>query len=222
MDIAHKLKSGNGTFQEAFNHLTKLGAIAVEAHGARGSYLAEIDYPMLWRYAGNEWIIGSMPLPYALRYEGWQQLYMLNCNIRITVQHDYQRGALSRGEMVYKGHFHYAVMSLLAAEYFSSLHPDISIIAAYLWAPTHLNMYSSARVPRNQIRRIGVDEISLDVMYLPMMSFRREQPGKGAVTGAQILDLLQEGLFDAIIWNRDGIQAVPDNVILIPLRGDCA
>src|SRR5258708_6712638 len=26
VDIAHKLKSGNGTIQEAFNHLTKLGA----------------------------------------------------------------------------------------------------------------------------------------------------------------------------------------------------
>jgi hypothetical protein len=24
---------------------------------ARGSYLAEIDYPMLWRYAGNEWLV---------------------------------------------------------------------------------------------------------------------------------------------------------------------
>jgi hypothetical protein len=43
---------------------------------------------------------------------------------------------------------------------------------------------------------------------------------KVPVTGAQILDLLQEGLFDAIIWNRDGIQAVPDNMMLIPLRGD--
>lgn len=25
---------------------------------------------MLWGYAGNEWIIGSMPLPYTLHYEG--------------------------------------------------------------------------------------------------------------------------------------------------------
>jgi DNA-binding transcriptional regulator YhcF (GntR family) len=63
MDIARKLKTGNGTIQEAFIHLIRVGAIAVEAHGSRGSYLAEINYPMLWRYAGNEWIISSMPLP---------------------------------------------------------------------------------------------------------------------------------------------------------------
>src|SRR5437870_3607474 len=63
MDLARKLKTGNGTIQEALTLLTKRGAIAVEAHGARGSYLAQIDYPLLWRYAGNDWIIGSMPLP---------------------------------------------------------------------------------------------------------------------------------------------------------------
>jgi len=34
--------------------------------------------------------------------------------------------------------------------------PDISIIARHLWAPTHLKHVLISRVPRNQIRRIGV------------------------------------------------------------------
>jgi hypothetical protein len=66
MDLARKLKTGNGTIQEAFTQLSQLGAIEVESHGARGTYLAQIDYPLLWRCAGNEWIVGSMPLPYTL------------------------------------------------------------------------------------------------------------------------------------------------------------
>ena len=123
--------------------------------------------------------------------------------------------------MVRKGHFHYAVMSLLAAEHFSSLHPGVSIIARLpmgSYAPEHVLI---SRVPRNQIRRIGVDETSLDVMLLTDDEFQGEHNlEKVPVAEAQILDLLQEGLFDAIIWNRDGIQTVPDNVILIPLRGD--
>jgi hypothetical protein len=222
VDIAHKLKSGNGTIQEAFNHLTKLGAIAVEAHGARGSYLAEIDYPMLWRYAGNEWIIGSMPLPYALRYEGLATaLYAQLAASGLPFNMTYQRGALSRGEMVRKDHFHYAVMSLLAAEHFSSLHPEISIIARLPMGSYASEHVLISRVPRDQIRRIGVDETSLDVMLLTDDEFQGEHNlEKVPVTGAQILDLLQEGLFDAIIWNRDGIQSVPDNVRLISLRGD--
>lgn len=222
MDFARRLKTGNGTIQDAFNHLTKLGAIAVEAHGARGSYLAKIDYPLLWRYAGNEWIIGSMPLPYTLRYEGmatafYAQLAASGLPFNMT----YQRGALSRGEMVRQGHYHYAVMSLLAAEHFSSQHPEIVIVARLPMGSYVSEHVLVSRVPRDSIRRIGVDATSLDVMLLTDDEFQAENNWeKVPVTGAQVLDLLQEGLFDAIIWNRDGVQAVPDNVRLLPLQED--
>jgi YhfZ C-terminal domain/Helix-turn-helix domain len=222
MDFARRLKTGNGTIQEAFTLLTRLGAIAVEAHGARGSYLAAIDYPMLWRYAGNEWIIGSMPLPYTLRYEGmatafYAQLAASGLPFNMT----YQRGSLLRGEMVCKGHYHYAVMSLLAAEHFISHHPEITIVARLPMGSYVSEHILVSRVPRHQIRRIGIDATSLDVKLLTDDEFQGESNWeKVPTTGAQVLDLLQEGLFDAIIWNRDGVQVVPDNVMLLPLQGD--
>jgi len=222
MDFASKLQTGNGTIQEAFTQLTRLGAIAVEAHGARGSYLAQIDYPLLWRYAGNEWIIGSMPLPYTLCYEGLATaLYAQLAASGLPFNMTYQRGSLLRGEMVRKGNYHYAVMSLLAAEHFRNEHPEITIVAQLpigSYVPEHVLV---SRVPRDQIRRIGVDPTSLDVILLTDEEFQGENSWeKVPSTGAQVLDLLQEGLFDAIIWNRDGVKVLPNNVMLLPLQGD--
>jgi len=79
IDFARKLKSGNGTIQEAFNCLAKPGAIVVEAHGAQGSHLAEIDYPL---FCGIMQAMSGLsapclyPTPYAMKVS--RQLYMLS------------------------------------------------------------------------------------------------------------------------------------------------
>ncbi len=220
MDIARKLKTGNGTIQEAFALLTKLGAIAVESHGSRGSYLAEIDYPMLWRYAGNDWIIGSMPLPYIPRYEGLATaLYAQMAASGLPFNMTYQHGSLSRAEMVRQGHYHYAITSLLAAEHLCSQYPELTIIVQL-----PIDSYVSEHVlvscvPRDQIRRVGVDTTSLDVLLLTDDEFQGENGWeKVPATGAQVPSLLQEGLFDAIIWSHDGVQGLPDNVMVLPLQ----
>lgn len=222
MDIARKLKTGNGTIQDAFTHLTRLGAIAVETHGSRGSELIEIDYPMLWRYAGNEWIIGSMPLPYTRRYEGLATaLYSQLAASELPFNMTYQRGALLRGEMVRKGHYHYAVMSLLAAEHLCKHHPEIAIVAQLLKGSYVAEHGLISRVPREQIQRVGVDLTSLDVILLTDDEIEGKQSWeKVPITGTQVLDLLQEELFDAFIWSSDGIQEMPDNVTFLPLQGD--
>ncbi len=220
VDFARALRSGNGTVQEAFNYLVEHRAISVESHGSQGSFLAQIDYALLWRYAGNAWIIGSMPLPYTLRYEGlatalYDQLEASSLPFNMT----YQRGSLSRGEMVRQGHYHYAVMSLLAAEHFASEHPEVTIVAR-LAPGTYVSEHVLiSHVPREQIRRVGVDFTSLDEMLLTADEFSDGDNWEAVpVTRAQVLSLLREGQFDAIIWNRDGMPAVSQDVMILPLR----
>jgi hypothetical protein len=222
MDIARKLKTGNGTIQDAFNHLARLGAIAVDTHGSRGSILIEINYPMLWRYAGNEWIIGSIPLPYTRRYEGLATaLYSLLAASELPFNMTYQRGALLRGEMVRKGHYHYAVMSLLAAEHLCKQYPEMAIVAQLPKGSYVAEHVLISRVPREQIQSIGVDLTSLDVILLTDDEIEGKHSWKKvSITGTQIFDLLQEELFDAFIWSSDGIQDMSDNVKFYPLQGD--
>lgn len=220
MDFARELKAGNGTIQEAFNYLIRPGAIVVEARGSQGSRLSEINYPLLWRYAGNELIVGSMPLPYTLRYEGlatglYAQLEASSLPFNMT----FQRGSLSRGEMVRKGSYHYAVMSLLAAEHFVSQYPD-TVVIGQLPARTYVAEHVLIScVPREEIRRIGVDLSSLDEVLLTEVEFgRRRDCEIIPINRAQVLDLLQEGLFDAVIWNQDGIRAIPAEITVSPLQ----
>jgi hypothetical protein len=220
VDFARELKSGNGTIQEAFTYLAEHGAITVETHGAQGSFLAQINYPLLWRYAGNAWIIGSMPLPYTLRYEGlatalYDRLEASGLPFNMT----YQRGSLSRGEMVRQGHYHYAVMSELAAEHFAREHPEITIVAR-LAAGSYVSEHVLiSHVPREQIRCVGVDFTSLDETLLTADEFNQQDTWETVpVRRAQVLDLLREGQFDAIIWNRDGMPTVPQDVMILPLR----
>lgn len=221
LDLARSLKSGNGTVQEAFSYLTKSGAVTLEAHGSQGSHLTAINYPLLWHYAGNDWIIGSMPLPYTLRYEGLATaLYAQLEESELPFNMTYQRGSLSRGTMVRLGHYHYAVMSQLAAEYFIARHPEVTSVA-HLPAESYVSEHVLiSRVPREQIRRVGVDFTSLDEMLLTEAEFGAyQQWEKVPVTSAQVVELLQEQLFDAIIWNRDGLQVVPEQLQLLPLQG---
>jgi hypothetical protein len=221
MDIARTLKSGNGTVQEAFNNLVRLHAIAVESRGSQGSHLVEIDYTLLWRYAGNEWITGSMPLPYTLRYEGLSTaLYTQLEQSGVPFNMTYQRGALSRGEMVRQGHYHYAVMSELAARAFIQDHPEIDVVVtlpAQSYVSEHVLI---SRVPREQIRRVGVDFSSLDELLLTREEADLQHSWQTVpVTRTQVLDLLLEDEFDAIIWNRDGLRTVPSDILVFPLQG---
>jgi hypothetical protein len=221
-DIAHQLKIGHGTVQEAFNSLTRSGAITVEARGAQGSRLLAIDYILLWHYAGNEWIIGSMPLPYTLRYEGLATaLYAQLETSDIPFNMTYQRGSILRGEMVRKGHYHYAVMSLLAAEAFVRDHPEMTIVKQFTPTSYVTEHVLISTLPREQIQRIGVDFTSLDELLLTQEESQLHSHWQNIpVTRAQVLELLLEDTFDAIIWNRDGIQVIPPHVQLLPLLGD--
>ncbi|HEY7415971.1 MAG TPA: GntR family transcriptional regulator YhfZ [Ktedonobacteraceae bacterium] len=222
MDLARTLKSGHGTIQDAFSYLVKSGAITVEARGAQGSYLIAADYTRLWRYAGNEWIVGSMPLPYTLRYEGlatalYAQLEMSKLPFNMT----YQRGSLSRGDMVRKGHYHFAVMSMLAAEHFVKQHPDVMIVAQLPGESYVSEHVLVSRVPREHVHYIGVDFTSLDEKPLTEDESSLHSSWETVpITRAQVLDLLQEEQFDAVIWNQDGVQTAPENVVLLPLLGD--
>jgi hypothetical protein len=224
MDIARTLKSGNGTIQEAFNSLIRVGAIAVETHGSQGSHLMEIDYTLLWRYAGNEWIVGSMPLPYTLRYEGLSTaLYTQMEQSGVPFNMTYQRGSLSRGEMVRQGRYHYAVLSELAAEVFCQEHPEVSIVTCLPSQSYVAEHVLVSRVPREQIRRIGVDYTSLDEVELTQEEINAGKTQgwqKVSVTHAQVLELLLDDAFDAIIWNHDGVRAMSQDVLILALQGD--
>ncbi|RAQ97597.1 GntR family transcriptional regulator YhfZ [Thermogemmatispora tikiterensis] len=222
VDVARRLRSGNGTVQEAFSYLTRAGAIVVAAHGAQGSILEQVNYPLLWRYAGNEWIIGSMPLPYTLRYEGlatalYDRLEASGLPFNMT----YQRGSLSRAEMVRQGHYHYAVMSLLAAEHLVERYPELAIVTSLppgSYVSEHILI---SRLPREQIRRVGIDQTSLDEILLTAEEFRARQDWESVpATRLQVLDLLREGQFDAIIWNREGVGSLPPTLQLLPLQGE--
>ena len=222
VDLARKLKSGNGTIQEAFNYLAKSGAITVEARGAQGSRLVAIDYTLLWRYAGNEWIIGSMPLPYTLRYEGLATALHTQLELsQLPFNMTYQRGSLSRGEMVRKDHYHFTIMSLLAAEQFVKQYPEVAIVAQLPEGSYVSEHVLISRVPREEIRKIGIDFTSLDEMLLTEDEFGPQHHWETVpVTRAQVLDLLQEEHFDAVIWNLDGIQALHEHVSVLQLQGD--
>jgi hypothetical protein len=221
MDIARTLKSGNGTTQEAFNTLVRLRAIEVESRGSQGSHLVAVDYTLLWRYAGNEWIIGSMPLPYTLRYEGLSSaLYTQLEQSGLPFNMTFQRGSLSRGEMVRQGHYHYAVMSRLAAEAFIQQNPEVCVVVtlpAQSYVSEHVLI---SRVPREEIRRVGVDFSSLDEVLLTQEEAGLQHNWQTVpVTRAQVLDLLLENEFDAIIWNREGLLTIPADILVFPLQG---
>ena len=204
-----KFGVSRGTIQNAFACLKECNAVTLENHGHQGTCIKEIDYKKLQENCMRREILGIMPLPYSVTYEGFAtamyiQFAPLNFNMA------YARGAVGRIELVESGTYHFAVCSQYAAE--QSIKEGKQIEAAINFGPgsflsRHVLLLSDARYDSIQDgMRIAYDSSSIDQSCITRNIIHGKKVTLVPIRAQQTVNALMDGIIDAGVWNYDDIQ----------------
>ena len=66
-EFSKKINLARGTIQNAQRNLIESKAIVIESKGHMGSYLVKKNSAILLEFAGVNYLVGAMPLPYSIR-----------------------------------------------------------------------------------------------------------------------------------------------------------
>lgn len=225
-DLASTLDCGRGTVQAAFDLLADAGGITLRSRGHLGTFVAEIDHPVLWQLAGQRSVSIAMPLPYSRRYEGLAtglQASFAEAGIPLTLM--FMRGSVARLRALAENRADFVLMSALAAESTS----ELEVVHNYgpgSYVASHCLILAEGSDAATPELRVGVDTSSTDQSRLVEQVFGQLPPERRVPLSYNQLDAaFRDGLIDATVWNADEIRAhitTPITTRPIPLSDDAA
>ena len=116
-DYAARFQVGVGTVQAALKYLQDVEAINLSSKGHLGTFIAEINYPQLCALAGQDVIVGGMPLPYSRRYEGLATgLNKAFADANLGINLLFCRGSMNRIKTLIQGRYDFILLSKYACD----------------------------------------------------------------------------------------------------------
>ncbi|SET74529.1 GntR family transcriptional regulator YhfZ [Lacrimispora sphenoides] len=203
-----KFGVSRGTIQNAFACLKECNAVTLENHGHQGTCIKEIDYKKLQENCMRKEILGIMPLPYSVTYEGfatamYTQFAPLNFNMA------YARGAVGRIDLVESGTYQFAICSQYAAE--QSIREGKQIEAAINFGPgsflsRHVLLLGDSKYESIQDgMRVAYDSSSIDQSCITKNIIHGKKVTLVPIRTQQTVGALMDGIIDAGVWNYDDI-----------------
>lgn len=198
-----------GTIQNSIKMLSDSNAVTIESRGQLGSYLKEKDNKVLLKFAGINFLVGVMPLPYSKIYEGLSTalLQTMENKLNIPVNMAYMRGAERRIQMVLNQRYDFAIISKFAAISYLQTKDNITIIKELKkgsFLSSHVLMFSNNK--KHIIEdgmKIGIDYDSIDQAYLTMEACKGKDVEFIQVSYTQLMEKLLLKEIDATVWNGD-------------------
>lgn len=228
-EYQEKFQFSRGTVQNALAFLKESDAVELVSRGHLGTFIDRLDYRRLQECSFNKELLGTMPMPYSLCYQGlatalYQSLSPYAFNLL------YARGAESRLKLLTAGVCQFTVCSRYAAEEAIRCHTDVEI-AVDLGPETYLSRHvlvfrepGKAAIERGM--RVAYDRASMDHRHLTeMMCAGVRSVRLVELKAHQTVPAILAGQVDAGIWNLDdilesGYEGL--NLVPIPQVGDLA
>lgn len=228
-EYQERLQVSRGTIQNALTYLTESGAVRLTRRGHLGTYIEYLDYRRLQECCFHKELLGSMPLPYSMGYQGlatalFQELKSYAFNLI------YSRGAESRLKLVASGVCQFAICSRYAAEEAIRLREDLQI-ALDLGPGTYLARHvlvfrESGKTAIEDGMRVAYDRASMDHRNLTEMVVEGfHNINLVEMKAHQTIKAVQTGEVDAGVWNLDEIveSGYTDlNVVPLPITPETA
>lgn len=219
---AEEFKTGVGTIQGAISYLQEKGAVVLDSRGHLGTFVREINYPIIWSLIGQNHIVGGMPLPYSRRLEGLATgLYEAFNQAGVALNLVYTRGALNRLRGMAQGKFDFVILSQFAFDHA----PDYGLNIEEV-----LNLGTGSYVGQHIIlladhdrqyiedgMKVGIDPSSIDQVLLTKDACRGKDVQYVEVNYMNLMAAMQKGQIDATIWNQDDFYASSHPFKAIPL-----
>lgn len=221
-ELVERCGASRGNVQKALSNLKDGGAVELEAHGQSGTLLTSIDYIALAKICGREHLVGTMPLPYTLRYEGLATALHTLLNVdgmRSFIT--FLRGSEARVQMLLDGSADYSLMSKMAFDSYVSRGYPLS--AALVCSPlSYVGRHVLLSLDPNRAdwssARVGIDESSVDQGSLTQRYFEGVDVEYVPVQYTHIVDMILAGELDAGIWNEDDVHVKAANLSARPVE----
>ncbi|CUN77821.1 hypothetical protein EAI89_13560 [Eubacterium sp. am_0171] len=197
-----------GTIQNAISYLKEVRAVVLAPHGHLGTYVEWIDYVKLQECCVAQGLMGIMPLPYSVTYEGFATaMYEQLKNLRFNMA--YARGAVGRMELVESGVYQFAICSQYAVEHEMKIGKNIEI-ALNFGAGSFLSRHVLLLRDQNQNgiadgMKVAYDSDSLDQSQITKNVVKGKRVELVNIPTQQTVTALLEGTIDAGVWNYDDI-----------------
>lgn len=220
---AERYSTGRGTVQAAISFLTEHKAVELESKGHLGSYIRDLDYNLLWEIADLGMIMGLLPLPYSLRYEGLatglnQQFKKANFNYSIA----YTRGAEKRLNVLKDDKYDFIVLSKFAAQKYED-QDQFEILCEFgpgSYLSKHVIVFSDPGTKKIESgMKVGLDSTSIDHKALTELECQNQDVEFVELTYMKIMEHIKNKTIDAAVWNYDEIKDL-NNINFTDLRNE--
>jgi len=228
-EYQEKLQVSRGTIQNSLNYLKERQAISLVSRGHMGTFIESLDYRRLQECSFNKEILGSMPLPYSLCYQGLATaLFQLMSPYAFNLV--YARGSGSRMKLLTSDVCQFSVCSLYAAEEAIRSNENIDIavdLGPGTYLTRHVLIFRDPEKTRIESgMRVAYDRDSMDHRHLTELMVSGVPDVVLADKKAhQTIKAIQSGEVDAGVWNLDEIleSGYTDlNVVPIPITPETA
>lgn len=227
-EYAQLLNASPGTVQSALQYLQATGAGRLQPRGRLGTFVIDLNYPLLWALARQRPLAGALPLPYSRRFEGLATGIRAQFARRaLDLDFRFLRGAAARLQALSNGECDWALLSGFAVDT-AAAHGFAVDVVAELEAGTYMSeprllLANAARALVDGMR-VGMDPKSADHTYLVRAVSRGKRIRFVDVDYSQALRLLLAGDIDATVWSgeeippeRNGLAAIPLDAQLEPV-----
>lgn len=223
-EYQQSLKVSRGTIQNALNYLKESGALVLSTRGHMGTFIQSMDHRRLQECCLKREILGSMPLPYSISYQGlatalFEILKPFSFNLV------YARGAESRLKMVTSGLCQFTICSRYAAEEAIRGGTEVAV-AVDLGPGTYLTRHVLVlRDPGMKGiadgMRVSYDRDSLDQRNITeklVSGFKNIELVE--IKAHQTVRAIMNGEVDAGVWNLDEIlESGYQGLNVVPIEG---
>lgn len=219
-DYAARFQVGVGTVQAALKYLQDVEAINLSSKGHLGTFIAEINYPQLCALAGQDVIVGGMPLPYSRRYEGLATgLNKAFASANLGINLLFCRGSMNRIKTLMQGRYDFILLSKYACD--SAIARGWKIKSIFeLGVETYVGRHElflrdSSKSFIEDGMKIGIDPDSIDQINLCKEITRDMKVEFVEISYMNFRTAMQENQIDATIWNTDdfAIDGLPFKII---------
>lgn len=222
-EYQERFQVARGTVQNAINYLTDSGSISLIRRGHLGTFIERMDYRRLQECSFNKELLGSMPLPYSLCYQGLATaLFEVLSPYAFNLV--YARGSESRLKLLASGVCQFTVCSRYAAEEAIRCYNNIEI-AVDLGPETYLTRHvlvfrDPEKAEIESGMRVAYDRASLDHRHLTEII-------TAGIRDVEFVDLkahqtvkaIRSGEIDAGVWNLDEImESGYQDLNVVPIR----
>jgi len=223
-EYMERFQVSRGTVQNSLGYLKEKQAVSLVSRGHLGTYIERLDHRKLQESSLVKNLLGSMPLPYSITYQGLATA-LYDTLSPFSMDLVYARGSENRFRLVDNGVCQFTICSRYAAQQTIQNQANIEV-AVDLGPGTYLSRH--VLIFRDQSAegiesgmRVAYDRTSLDQRYITESVTQN-------IKGIQFVELrahqtvgaIRSGTIDVGVWNMDEIlESGYEGLRIVPLEG---